>query len=125
MSDNRGRILFVEEDRDMCNLVSILLKYAGYEAVVTPSAAEGLRLAQSERFELILLDWLFEDGEGVTLCQDIRRFDADTPIFFYNGNIYKPQLAAALEAGAQGFFLTPIEIGDGLPKITGKSSKRH
>lgn len=125
MEDSKGRILFIEEDEDTCDLISTLLKYAGYKTVVAPTASEGLRLARSDSFDLILLDWLFEDGEGVDLCRQIREFDGDTPVFFYTGITYKPELHRAQEAGAQGYFVKPVDISDLLESYQGQFRKNR
>ena len=125
MEDNKGRILFIEEDTDTCDLISTLLKYAGYKTVIAPTASEGLRLARNDRFDLILLDWLFEDGDGVDICRQIREFDGDTPVFFYTGIAYKPELHRATEAGAQGYFVKPLDIGELLDSYQGQCGKNR
>ena len=110
MEEAKGRVLFIEEDIDTCELITTMLKYAGYRTVVAPTLNEGLQLARGDHCDLILLDWLFEGGTGVELCQQIREFDGSTPVFFYTGIAYKPNLNQALEAGAQGYFVQPIDL---------------
>jgi CheY-like chemotaxis protein len=112
MEKMKGRVLFIEEDADTCDLIATLLKYSGYKTIVAPTLTEGLRLARGQGFDLILLDWWFEDGTGVDLCRKIREFDGLTPVFFYTGIAYKPNLNQAIEAGAQGCFMRPTDIED-------------
>lgn len=70
------------------------------------SVAEGLELAKTQDFDLYLLDYVFADGTGRELCEQIREFDRETPILFFSGshpNVYRE----ALSCGAQGFVVKP------------------
>jgi DNA-binding response OmpR family regulator len=118
MKDTKGRILFIDDDQDTRNMVRTLLGYAGYEAVSASSVTEGLRLAKNKSFDLILLDWHFEDGTGLELCQMIRAFDSQTPIFFYTGVTYEAEIKKALSAGAQGCFIKPVDVDSLLATIS-------
>ena len=89
MEKTKGRILCVDDDKDTCELVTVLLGQAGYEVIQALNIADGLTLARREHFDLILLDWFFDDGTGLELCQMIRAFDSQTIILFYSGVAYK------------------------------------
>jgi DNA-binding response OmpR family regulator len=98
-----SRILCVEDDRDISGYVCEMLKIAGYQTVTATNLIEGLRLAKSERFDLILLDYNLPDGTGLDLCKLIRVLDKHTPILFFS-NITEPELRqAAIAAGSQGY----------------------
>ncbi|HKQ08408.1 MAG TPA: response regulator [Blastocatellia bacterium] len=106
----KGRILFIDDDDDTCEMVKVVLNQAGYEVNAGRSVAEGLLLVRKKKFDLILMDWYFSDGTGIELCRAVRQSDARTPIFFYTGMSQEQQIQAALEAGAQGCFIKPVEI---------------
>jgi DNA-binding response OmpR family regulator len=124
MKEAKGRILFVEDDQDTCEMMRILLGLEGYEAVPASGVSEGLSLAKAESFDLILLDWHFEDGTGIELCRMIRAFDGEIPIFFYTGVAYKSELKKALKAGAQGYFIKPVDAGDLMQTVLRYSSSK-
>jgi DNA-binding response OmpR family regulator len=107
-SESEKRILYIDDDKDTCEMIKTLLGLAGYEVIPALTVAEGLRLATSGGFDLILLDWIFDDGSGLELCQKIRRFDAEIPILFYSGVAYKTEIKKAMRAGAQGFLVKPL-----------------
>ncbi|HJQ27277.1 MAG TPA: response regulator [Blastocatellia bacterium] len=109
-SSASGRVLFIDDDADTCELINLVLGQAGYEVAVGRSIAEGLRLARARKFDLILLDLYFGDGNGIDLCRTVREFDKQTPIFFYTGVDPDQLLSAALEAGAQGCLIKPVEM---------------
>jgi OmpR-family two-component system manganese-sensing response regulator len=100
------RILFVEDHADTRLMIRHLLGNHGYQVEIAQSFNEGLELAQNEDFDLFLLDYQLNDGNGKELCQMIREFDSDTPILFFSASHPKIQ-EEAVECGAQGFVLKP------------------
>ncbi len=67
---------------------------------------------------MILLDWYFEDGTGLELCQMIRAFNTRTPILFYSGVDSKTVIKQAMSAGAQGFLVKPVGMDDLLHTVS-------
>jgi DNA-binding response OmpR family regulator len=106
----RRRILFLDDNDDTCEMLNLILTQAGYEVVVGCSVAEGLRLIRDKQFDFILLDWFLSDGTGLDLCRAVRQFDGNTPIFFYTGMALEKHLHVAIQAGAQGCLVKPVEV---------------
>lgn len=97
------RILCVEDHLDIASYLKLLLAQNGYDVVVAGNFEQGRALAETQRFELILLDNGLPDGTGLELCRHIRTFDSATPIVFYSAS-YDPILKIqALAAGAQEY----------------------
>jgi DNA-binding response OmpR family regulator len=91
-------------------MIKLVLAQVGYEVAVGRSATDGLRLARMNRFDLILLNMYFRDGNGLDLCRKVREFDDRTPIFFYTGMSQDQLVSEAIKAGAQGYFVKPVEM---------------
>lgn len=106
----KGRILFLDDDDDTCEMIKLMLGQAGYEVVIGRSVAEGLQLIRKKSFDMILTDWYFEDGTGIELCHAVRQSGEQTPVFIYTGMVQDNHLQSALRAGAQGFFVKPVEM---------------
>ena len=121
----KGRILFLDDNADTCELIDLVLGQAGYEIVIGGSIAEGLQLIKSKSFDMILLDWFLPDGTGLELCRAIRESDGHTPIFFYTGMAYDHHLRSALQAGAQGCFIKPVEMETLLRTISSQISSHE
>jgi two-component system, OmpR family, response regulator MprA len=98
-------------------MITALLGLSGYEVQHALSVGDGLTKAREGRFDMILLDWSFEDGTGLELCRKIRAFDAGTPILFYTGEIDAAATRAALDAGAQGYLIKPVAVDNLLQAI--------
>lgn len=91
-------------------MLTLLLGQAGYEVHHALSVSDGLAKARRGGFDLILLDWSFEDGTGLDLCRQVRAFDAQTPILFYTGEIDENSIAMAMKAGAQEYLIKPVAV---------------
>src|SRR5690349_15739436 len=120
MMDRRvkGRLLCVDDDRDTCEMLTLLLGQAGYAVEHALSVGDGLTKARRGGFDLILLDWSFEDGTGLDLCRQIRAFGSRTPIVFYTGEIDDHAIEMAIRAGAQKYLIKPVAVESLLQAIS-------
>lgn len=107
MDDASRQILFVEDTADTRDLVEFSLHNDGFTVTSAQTAQEGLALARTETFALILLDIGLPDKDGLELCREIRRFDKTTPILFYTAFAELLDENEARKAGAQGFLRKP------------------
>ena len=123
------RILCVEDNEDSREMITILLRKEGFEMVTASSVYDGLELSRRGGFDLIILDNWYEQGSGVELCKQIRRFDMQTPIIFYSGAAYPADEQQAMDAGAQDYLIKPLGIGnmvktiERLTRLTNRPSK--
>ncbi len=124
MSEKKGRVLFVDNDLDTCEMMHMLLASADYDSVTASTIADALWLAKNESFDLILLDWFFDDGTGIELCEMIRTFNPKIPIFFYTAVSQETYLKRIKESGAQGFFIKPVNVGELLQTLSAQISRR-
>ena len=75
------RVLCIEDDADTCRMIAAVLA-PGYEMVSALSSAEAWHLYNDGPFSLVIMDYRLGDGDGVALCERIRRQDYQTPIIF-------------------------------------------
>jgi two-component system response regulator HydG len=106
------RILCVDDHADTCALIAVILK--DYKVIPASSKSEDLRVAKSQHFNLILLDYHLRDGNGPELSKQIREFNPETPILFVTGT-YAMTRSEVLKAGAQGV-IRKTDIADVLPR---------
>jgi DNA-binding response OmpR family regulator len=107
MVDASRQVLFVEDTADTRDLVEFSLQSEGFTVVTAQTADEGLSLARTQPFALILLDIGLPDKDGLELCREIRRFDQQTPILFYTAFAELLDQEEAARAGAQGTLRKP------------------
>jgi len=106
-SNNRPRVLCVDDDEDSREMLSNLLKLLRIEAKAVPTAAQALWLIQAERFDLYLLDAWLPGVDGFELCRKMRGLDARTPILFFSGAAYESDKKRGIEAGANAYVIKP------------------
>jgi two-component system alkaline phosphatase synthesis response regulator PhoP len=106
-SNNRPRVLCVDDDKDFREMLVTLLKLLRIEARTVPTAAQALWLIQAERFDLYLLDAWLPGVDGFELCRQLRDLDSRTPILFFSGAAYETDKQRGIEAGANAYVIKP------------------
>jgi DNA-binding response OmpR family regulator len=101
------RILCVEDDADICEVLTATLSMNSLEAVCVPEVAAAHALMGKEKFRLYILDGQLPGVSGLTLCEEIRMADKVTPIIIFSGHGKEADRAAGLRAGANAYILKP------------------
>lgn len=105
-----SRILLVEDHKDTCEFLVVLLAHSQYQVETASTISEALKLVETHPFGLFIFDSLLPDGSGVELCRRVRKFNQRTPIIFYSGLAYETDITNALEAGAQAYLVKPVDL---------------
>ena len=115
------RILYVDDNKDSCELAAVMLTYSDAECAVVAAetADEALRLIEKEPFDLYIFDYSMPDTSGIELCRYVRQFDRDTPILFYSGMAAPDDVTEGLAAGANEYLVKPND----LEKLSGTVKK--
>ncbi|WP_447977774.1 response regulator transcription factor [Candidatus Nitrospira bockiana] len=104
------KILIVEDERDILNLVKIYLEKEGYRTCTATTGLEGLRQAKAERPDLIVLDLMLAEMDGLEVCKRIRS-DAQlsrTPIIMLTAKAEEADTVIGLELGADDYVTKPF-----------------
>ena len=101
------RVLCVEDDADTRDMLKAKLGLSDFEVVVAPDMEAALRLMESERFGLYVLDGGLRDAGGLSLCAQIRASDAQTPIVIFSGHAFASDIKAGMLAGANAYLVKP------------------
>ena len=107
MHSPKKRILCVDDDGDIRDLLEILLGSSDLETVCVGDVASALRLMEAERFRLYIIDGQLPGVSGLTMCQEIRRRDMETPIVIFSGQAQAADREAGLRAGANVYIVKP------------------
>ena len=101
------RILCVDNEESIRELLTTLLGLSDLEAVSTPDVDAALRMMEGERFSLYILDGRMPGVSGLTLCEQIREIDKDTPIVIFSGHSHQSDIDAGMLAGANAYLVKP------------------
>jgi DNA-binding response OmpR family regulator len=115
----RKRILVVEDDIDFIELLKFNLAKAGFSIAVASDGAEGLKKARSLHPDLILLDLMIPELDGLRVCEILRREPATArlPIIFLTAMSSELGKMACLAAGANDFISKPFSPKNLLTRI--------
>lgn len=113
----RPHILYVEDDADTREIVSVILARADYKVTSAETYAESIQLAKTDKCDLYLIDNILPDGSGFSLCEQLRSFDSKTPIVFCPGASTDENKRGAAECGAQGYLVKPFDSEELLAEI--------
>lgn len=107
----KDRILVVEDDREVQELVETVLRRDGYEVQLASSAQEAREAIRSETvFSTLLLDIRLGGEDGLELCAEARSVRPDTPVVMMTGHGSIQTAIAALRSGAYDFLTKPLEL---------------
>ncbi|MEO8041770.1 MAG: response regulator [Acidobacteriota bacterium] len=104
---NNRRILYVEDNVEACSMLSLMLSFSGIDVQPAGTIAEALRFAETEAFDLFLLDSTFQDGTGLDLCRQLGESTPQTPVVFYSGEANDSDRSSAMAAGAVAYLTKP------------------
>lgn len=109
MSENKKRILVVEDEKKISQVIQVNLMMAGYLCDVAADGEEGLRLALSGDYDLILLDLMLPKRDGFSVCREVRKKLA-TPIIMVTAKEETDDKIMGLEIGADDYVTKPFSI---------------
>ncbi len=111
-----SQILLVDDDLNFNRALCEALKNEGYGVVSAKSFKEGLSCL-NEKFDLIVLDWMLTDGQGIDLLKVIRAQNPRVPIIFLTARVELVDKVLGLEMGANDYITKPFEIREFLARV--------
>jgi two-component system response regulator HydG len=104
------RILVIDDDRDMCELLEESLGRAGYQVTWRTRGEEGLDLLRDQDFDVIITDINLDGQSGLDLCQRFTENRPDTPVIVITAFGDMAAAVSAIRAGAHDFINKPIDM---------------
>jgi two-component system OmpR family response regulator/two-component system alkaline phosphatase synthesis response regulator PhoP len=106
------RVLIVEDEPNIRELVSLHLGLEGYACDSVGDGREALTRAEAERFDLMVLDVMIPGLDGLTLCRAVRqgRVNRDVPILMLTARREESDKVAGLESGADDYLTKPFGV---------------
>jgi DNA-binding response OmpR family regulator len=111
-----GRILVVEDEESIAGPFAEALRRAGFEPVVTGTAAGALELTASREPDLVMLDLALPDGDGRDVCRELRR-RSDVPIVMLTARGTEMDKIVGLELGADDYVVKPFSAREVISRI--------
>ena len=107
MAQPKCSILCVDDHEDTSEMLKLLLSNEDYTVVTAITSADALQLAQTQEFDLYVLDKHLPDGSGLELCRNLAQVTPGVPCMFYTGDAYDIHRQQCFDAGADGYVAKP------------------
>ena len=112
-----SRILIVEDDLSLATVLSEGLQYEGYTTLVARDGAAGLRLATQHGIDLIILDVMLPEVNGVEVCRRLRFQGSAIPIVMLTSKSQELDKVVGLKAGADDYLTKPFSFMELLARV--------
>jgi DNA-binding response OmpR family regulator len=108
--------LIVEDDETVCDTLALNLRAEGYEVHTAGEGELGLELARTINLDLIVLDVMLPNLDGLTVCRLIRR-ESEVPIILLTARGTETDKIIGLETGADDYVVKPFSLGEFLARV--------
>jgi two-component system, OmpR family, response regulator MprA len=112
-----GRLLVVEDDPQVRAMLTRALRYEGFEVIAACDGAEAMASLRSSRPDLLLLDLLLPDADGVDLCGRLRAEGDPLPILMLTARDTVSDRVAGFEAGADDYLVKPFSTAELVARV--------
>ena len=112
----RAAILLVEDDPGIANMLTDVLESTGYQVRQAPTGAAARAQVEQTRPDLIILDLVLPDEDGLVLCSVLKNM-ANVPILICSGTQRRRDAFLSLKLGADDFIAKPFDIYDLLARV--------
>jgi DNA-binding response OmpR family regulator len=113
------KILVIEDEKDIQELLQLYLKRDGYDVHIAKDGETGLRKVSQERYDLVLLDLMLPQMDGLEICRNLRSRPqtSDIPIIMITAKAEESDRIVGLEIGADDYITKPFSPREVLARI--------
>jgi two-component system OmpR family response regulator len=115
--DTSARILVVDDEPYITDLLSAALKFEGFAVEVAATGTEALVLAKESRHDLVLLDVMLPDVAGTDVCRRLRDLGVATPVLFLTARDATDDKVAGLTVGGDDYVTKPFSLDELVARI--------
>ncbi|MBU0704512.1 MAG: response regulator transcription factor [Chloroflexi bacterium] len=110
------KILVVDDERSITDLLEYNLQHNGYQVIVAHDGRQALRLAQAEQFDLVILDLMLPGLDGLDVCRELRR-ESQVPIIMLTARDEELDRVVGLELGADDYITKPFSVRELMARV--------
>jgi two-component system response regulator MprA len=118
-ADQKPLLLVVDDEQPIVDFIRLGMRYEGFRVEEAPDGQIGLDLAQRLRPDVIILDIMLPDLDGLKVCRRLRAAPAtaDIPILMLTAKDEVPERVSGLEAGADDYLTKPFDFNELLARV--------
>jgi two-component system OmpR family response regulator len=111
------RILIVEDEARLAQKIARVLREQGYAAEAVYDGSSGFARASSERFDLLILDWMLPGRSGVQIVRGLRAAEVGVPVLILTARGQVEDRVEGLDAGADDYLPKPFALAELLARV--------
>ena len=111
------RVLVVEDERKLAQVISSALQAEHYDVVVSPTGEDGFFRANAEVFDLVLLDLMLPGRNGLEILQTLRQRRIETPVLILTARDGIDDRVVGLDLGADDYLVKPFALPELLARV--------
>jgi DNA-binding NtrC family response regulator len=109
VASNAAKVLVVDDDSDLQEILGICLRHWGFEVASAGNGNDGARLADSYHPDIVLSDVMMPDTSGIDLLKSLLSKDPGRPVILMTGYSTSDMVAAAIKDGALDLLTKPLD----------------
>ncbi|PMG80059.1 DNA-binding response regulator [Shewanella sp. 10N.286.51.B7] len=106
----KQHILLVEDEQDLAKLIMLNLTALNYEVFHATTLSQAMQIIDTKSLDLILMDRMLPDGDGIMLCQQLREAGKSLPVMMLTAKDSEADIVLGLEAGADDYLVKPFSV---------------
>ena len=112
-----NRICLIEDEQKVASFITKGLEEQGYSVKTAADGASAQKLLQQEQFDLLIMDVMLPDTNGIDLCRAVRQKDTQTPILMLTALNQVHDKVSGLKAGADDYLVKPFHFSELLARM--------
>ncbi|MEZ4461202.1 MAG: response regulator [bacterium] len=106
------RILIVDDDRDICEYMELLLSQSGYHAMSVCEPENALKIIRDDGCHVVILDLMMPGISGMEVLKEIRDYDSDLPVIVVTGHATVDTAVQSMKFQVSDYIRKPFDIDD-------------
>jgi two-component system KDP operon response regulator KdpE len=116
MQKDQRRILIVDDEPGLRELVRINLEHEGFAVLQAENGVMGLQMIRDEQPDLVILDVMMPEMDGWEVCRRLREF-SQLPVLMLTARVQSQDIVTGLESGADDYLLKPFNIDELMARV--------
>ncbi len=106
------KILIIDDDKDICEYMNLLLSQSGYDVVTETSPSKALDQLRDEEFHVVVLDIMMPELNGMEVLEEIRSFDSDIAIIIFTGFPSVDTAVTSMKYDVSDYIKKPFDVDE-------------
>jgi len=112
-----NRILLVEDEVHLQHAIKLNLELEGHQVQICGTGTDAVKTFREQKFDLVILDIMLPEMDGLMVCENIRMYDQNIPVLFLSAKNAPADRIAGLKKGADDYLTKPFELEELILRI--------